>query len=206
MCLLVYWFFPCPIHVSGKKKSTKINFFGPETVRWGRVLPREGGGVVEKPLPSLENQGEQCLSPEYLGISLGCRPRKQKNIYHHRPESKKRNSSEGHSCSIQAYGKYELLKKQQNHIYHSSDSLACKGHFREEGRYGGGRYFHVLCVRDPGVATRLPGTMPEVLGFPLNLWPGSAPIAPPNPENFKDTKKWLKSDFWGSGQSDSKVS
>ena len=28
--------------ISGKKKSTKINFLGPETARWGGGLPREG--------------------------------------------------------------------------------------------------------------------------------------------------------------------
>ena len=31
--------------LSGKKKSTKINFLGPETARWGGGLPREGVGV-----------------------------------------------------------------------------------------------------------------------------------------------------------------
>ena len=38
-----------------------------------------------------------------------------------------------------------LLKVGKPYIYHSG-SLACKGHFREEGRYGGGRYFDFPCM------------------------------------------------------------
>ena len=34
----------------------------------------------------------------------------------------------------------EMLGKLQNYIYYSG-SLTCQGHFREEDRYGGGRYF-----------------------------------------------------------------
>ena len=34
--------------------STKINFWGPETARWGGGLPREGV-VAEKFVPSLES-------------------------------------------------------------------------------------------------------------------------------------------------------
>ena len=37
-----------------RKKSTKINFLGPETARWGGGLPREGV-VAEKFVPSLES-------------------------------------------------------------------------------------------------------------------------------------------------------
>ena len=37
----------------GVEKSTKINFLGPETVRYGGRLPREGVGA-EKRVPSLE--------------------------------------------------------------------------------------------------------------------------------------------------------
>ena len=40
--------------LSGKKKSTEINFLGPETTRQGGGLPR-GGGVAEKFVPSLES-------------------------------------------------------------------------------------------------------------------------------------------------------
>ena len=70
-----------------------------------------------------------------------------KNIYHHHPESKKRKSSEANSGSIHPYGRYEnAVKTREPYIYHS-DSLACQGHFREEGRYGGGRYFHFPCFR-----------------------------------------------------------
>ena len=37
-----------------KKKSTKINFLGPETARWGGGFPLEGV-VAEKFVPSLES-------------------------------------------------------------------------------------------------------------------------------------------------------
>ena len=37
-----------------RQKSTKINFLGPETARWGGGLPREGV-VAEKLVPSLES-------------------------------------------------------------------------------------------------------------------------------------------------------
>ena len=36
-----------------RKKSTKIKFLGPETARWGGVLPREGV-VAENFVPALE--------------------------------------------------------------------------------------------------------------------------------------------------------
>ena len=42
------------IQHSGKKKSTKINFLGLETARWGGGLPREGV-VAENLVPSLES-------------------------------------------------------------------------------------------------------------------------------------------------------
>ena len=62
-----------------------------------------------------------------------------RNIYHHHPESKIRKSSGANSGSIHPYGRYGNAVKT---VYHS-DSLACQGHPREEGHYGGGRYFHV---------------------------------------------------------------
>ena len=40
--------------VQARKKSTKINFWGPETARWGGGLPRRRV-VVEKFVPSLES-------------------------------------------------------------------------------------------------------------------------------------------------------
>ena len=71
-----------------------------------------------------------------------------RNIYHHHhhhPESKKRKSSEANPDSIHPYGRYaNAVETRKNHIYHS-DSLACQGHFREESRYGGGRYFDFPC-------------------------------------------------------------
>ena len=39
----------------------------------------------------------------------------------------------------------EMLKKTRKIISNHSDSLACQGHFREEGRCGGGRYFDFPC-------------------------------------------------------------
>ena len=56
------------------------------------------------------------------------------------PREQEKKSSEGSSGSIHPYGRYGMPEKVANHIYHSN-SLACQGHFREEGRYGGDRYF-----------------------------------------------------------------
>ena len=50
-----------------EKKSTKINFLGPETARWGGGLPREGV-VAEKFVLSLESLS--CLGFEER--NLGC--------------------------------------------------------------------------------------------------------------------------------------
>ena len=50
-----------------RKKSTKINFLGPETAGWGGGLPLEGV-VVEKFVPSLES----LSSLGFEGRSLGC--------------------------------------------------------------------------------------------------------------------------------------
>ena len=52
---------------TGKKKTTKINFLGPETAGWGGGLPREGV-VVEKFVPSLE----RLSSLGFEGRKLGC--------------------------------------------------------------------------------------------------------------------------------------
>ena len=51
---------------SGKKKSTKINFLGPETARWGGGLPREGVGV-ENFVPSLESLSSLGFEERNLG-------------------------------------------------------------------------------------------------------------------------------------------
>ena len=52
-------------------KSTKINFLGPETARWGGGLPREGV-VAEKFVPSLDT-----LFPlGFEGSNLGCPEKK----------------------------------------------------------------------------------------------------------------------------------
>ena len=55
-----------------RKRSTKINFLGPETAGWGWGLPREGMGV-QKFVPSLESlfsfssgvEGGSSMSPKF---------------------------------------------------------------------------------------------------------------------------------------------
>ena len=49
-----------------RKKSTKINFLGPETARWGGGLPREGV-VAEKFAPSLESLSSLGFEERNLG-------------------------------------------------------------------------------------------------------------------------------------------
>ena len=51
---------------SGKKKSTKINFLGQETARWGGGLPREGV-VAEKFVPALESLSSLGFEQRNLG-------------------------------------------------------------------------------------------------------------------------------------------
>ena len=51
---------------SGKKKSTKINFVGPETARWGGDLPCEGV-VAEKFVPALESLSSLGFEERNLG-------------------------------------------------------------------------------------------------------------------------------------------
>ena len=52
-----------------------------------------------------------------------------------------------------------------------------------------------------------PYRTPQILGWKRGntLVTRKCSYRPQNPGKFKDTKKWLKSDFWGSGRSDSKV-
>ena len=49
-----------------RKKSTKINFSGPETARWGGGPPREGVGV-ENFVPSLETLSSLGFEERNLG-------------------------------------------------------------------------------------------------------------------------------------------
>ena len=49
-----------------RKKSTKMNFLGPETARWGGGLPREGV-VAEKFVPSLESLSSLGFEERNLG-------------------------------------------------------------------------------------------------------------------------------------------
>ena len=64
---------------SGKTKSTKINFLGSETTRWGGGLPREGV-VAEKFVLSLESLSSLGFEERNLGCAgnfagispLGC--------------------------------------------------------------------------------------------------------------------------------------
>ena len=64
-----------------------------------------------------------------------------RNIYHHHPESKKRKSSEANSGSNHPDGRDENAVKTRKALCTIVILWACEGHFREEGRYGGGRYF-----------------------------------------------------------------
>ena len=57
----------CPPTYQARKKSTKINFLGPETTRWGGSLPREGV-VAEKFVLSLES----VSSLGFEEMNLGC--------------------------------------------------------------------------------------------------------------------------------------
>ena len=54
------------------------------------------------------------------------------------------NLSENRSQAGDPTEDMEMLKKP-----YDSKSLACQGHFREEGRCGGGRYYHVVCKQLP---------------------------------------------------------
>ena len=49
-----------------RKKSTKINFLGPKTTRWGGGRPREGV-VAEKFVPSLESLSSLGFKERNLG-------------------------------------------------------------------------------------------------------------------------------------------
>ena len=54
------------LHNQARKKSTKINFLGPETAWWGGGLPREGVGV-ENFVPSLESLSSLGFEERNLG-------------------------------------------------------------------------------------------------------------------------------------------
>ena len=58
-----------------RKKSTEINFLGPETTRWGGGLPREGV-VAEEFVPSLESLSSLGFEETNLGASLNFRGQK----------------------------------------------------------------------------------------------------------------------------------
>ena len=53
-------------YFQARKKSTKINFLGPETPGWGGGLPREGVGV-ENFVPSLETLSSLGFEERNLG-------------------------------------------------------------------------------------------------------------------------------------------
>ena len=55
-----------PLSSQARKKSTKINFLGPETARWGGGLPREGVGV-ENFVLSLETLSSLGFEERDLG-------------------------------------------------------------------------------------------------------------------------------------------
>ena len=58
--------------VSGKRKSTKINFLSPETTLWGGGLPRERVGV-EKLAPSLESSFPHSATQDNRLCLVCCR-------------------------------------------------------------------------------------------------------------------------------------
>ena len=62
----VYPFFPLPNFSQARKKSTKINFLGPETARWGGGLPLEGV-VAENFVPALESLSSLGFEERNLG-------------------------------------------------------------------------------------------------------------------------------------------
>ena len=81
--------------------------------------------------------------------------RELRNIYHHHPESKKRESSEGSSGSIHPYGRYGNAGKTSTTISTIAILWPVKAIFGEEGRYGGGRYFYFpCCVHSSGCSCR----------------------------------------------------
>ena len=61
-------FFPEPEYSQARKKSTKINFLGPETALWGGGLPREGV-VAEKCVLSLESLSSLGFEERKSGMS-----------------------------------------------------------------------------------------------------------------------------------------
>ena len=68
-----------------------------------------------------------------------------RNIYHHHPDSKRRKSSEANSGSIHPYGRYENAVKTRKTISTTAILWPVNAIFREEGSYGGGRYFNFPC-------------------------------------------------------------
>ena len=106
---------------------------------------------------------------------------------------------------------WRCCKNKQNHIYHSN-SLACQGHFREEGRYGGGRYFEfaratnqkrpdvhkiVLSIKSrfppPRKKCQFWGFYADLYSF-SSFWAlfGGGGVKP----NFADTILWTPRLFW----------
>ena len=74
--LLVLWaiFGSCVHKDQARKKSTKIDFWGPETARWGGGLPLEEV-MAEKFVPSLESLSSLGVDGRNLGrpgILPGC--------------------------------------------------------------------------------------------------------------------------------------
>ena len=66
------------------------------------------------------------------------------------PREQEGKSSEGNSGSIQPYGRYENAGRSSKTISTIATRQPVRVLFREEGRYGGGRYFHFHCHRPSG--------------------------------------------------------
>ena len=132
----------------GQKGPPRVNFcFAPVAVRCGGIgpdPPRKGPRPWKGPISPEKAQFSRKDFPLIFSENLGLKPpivSPRLDFQNHQPESKKRKSSEWNSGSVPTPTvDMEKLEKLANHIYHS-DSLACQGHFREEGCCGGGRYF-----------------------------------------------------------------
>ena len=95
-----------------RKKSTKINFLGPETARWGRGLPCEGV-VAENFVPSLESLsslGFEERNPgcprNFAGMSRtpgGVQKLRAKKVRSHFAFPSKGGLSQGAQCAKQTF-------------------------------------------------------------------------------------------------------
>ena len=103
-----------PHHRGNFEREKNVLYCGGEVILeafyetiWARV-------IESQKLP--RDSGESIFAARHQYVSQGPLGRELKNIYHHHPESKKRNSSEQKSGSIQPYGRYGNAGKTSNTI------------------------------------------------------------------------------------------